>query len=170
MKFYTNKYIDFNLICCHGLEVWGQGVVSTQTLIWWLHRKIQDFCPKVLSLLPQDSFQNSTSRLLVIALSLLAISLPLFPLAIHDPPGPLPVPPDLSLALCKPRLPNSHSHPCITISLPSHMAPWPNMYSTLQYPPAPSSTLQKVLQPHFKFWIFVINREIGIIVQNSHML
>jgi hypothetical protein len=30
--------------------------------------------------------------------------------------------------------------------------------------------LQEVLQPHFKFWIFVINREIGIIVQNSHML
>jgi hypothetical protein len=32
------------------------------------------------------------------------------------------------------------------------------------------STLQEVLQPRFKFWIFVINREIGIIVQNSHML
>jgi hypothetical protein len=32
------------------------------------------------------------------------------------------------------------------------------------------STFQKVWQPHFKFWIFVINREIGIIVQNSHML
>jgi hypothetical protein len=32
------------------------------------------------------------------------------------------------------------------------------------------STLQEVLQLHFKFWIFVINKEIGIIVQNLDML